>query len=310
MTAMAELRPAPAPSPLSRAIATLTELEWLNYAATNWLPRRTLTRAMGRFSKIEQPWIAKASIAVWRTFSDVDLSDAAETRWPSMHACFIRRLRPGARPFAATADQLASPSDGIIVASGRIESDSIVQAKGRRYSIGELTGGEGDAYIGGSFVTLRLTAGMYHRFHCPQDGTVDRVRYFPGDCWNVNPPALKRVDRLYCRNERATVRLRLADGTPVLLVPVAAILVAAIRLTFLDTVQLLRDRGEPVAACDARLGQGEEMGWFEHGSTIVMLAPAPFRLGDGVMTGDGVRAGMVLFERGVSLPPSRTANRP
>ncbi|MEP9400214.1 archaetidylserine decarboxylase [Sphingomonas sp. VNH70] len=285
------------PSPLARMIARLTAIESLNYAATNWLPRRTLTRAMGRFSKIEHPWVARASIAVWRTFSDVDLSDAAETRWPSMHACFIRRLRPGARVFSASATQIASPSDGIVVACGPIERDSIVQAKGQRYSIAELTGGEGDAYVGGSFVTLRLTAGMYHRFHAPQDGTVDRVRYFPGDCFNVNPPALKRVERLYCRNERATVRLRLADGTPVLLVPVAAILVAAIRLTFLDTVQLLRERPDPVATCDARLARGEEMGWFEHGSTIVMLLPAPYRLAAGVVTGMRVRAGEVLFER-------------
>ncbi len=283
---------------LARSIAALAANERLNYIVTNWLPRRTLTRAMGRFSKIEHPWVARASIAVWKTFSAVDLSDARERDWRSMHACFIRQLTPGARSFAANRDQLASPSDGIVVASGAITGDSIVQAKGRRYSIAELTGGEGDAYIGGSFVTLRLTAGMYHRFHAPQDGTVDRVRYFPGDCFNVNPPALKRVDRLYCRNERATVRLRLNDGTPVLLVPVAAILVAAIRLTFLDTVALLRDRAEPVADCDAALSQGDEMGWFEHGSTIVMLAPAPFRLADNLATGDIVRAGNVLFDRG------------
>ncbi|MGN5375176.1 archaetidylserine decarboxylase [Sphingomonas hankookensis] len=298
MTAMILHRPAAARSPAPvRAIAKLAGIEWLNYAVTNRLPRRTLTRAMGWLSKVEQPLVARASIAVWRTFCDVDLSDAAETRWPSLHACFVRRLRPGARTFRAQGHQVAAPCDGIIVASGRIDSDSIVQAKGRRYSIAELTGGEGDAYRGGSFVTLRLTAGMYHRFHAPQDGRVDRVRYFPGDCFNVNPPTLKRVDRLYCRNERATVRMRLADGTPILLVPVAAILVAAIRLTFLDTVRLLRERAEPIVTCDVPLVQGEEMGWFEHGSTIVLLLPAPFVPAAGVTTGDRVRAGDVLFER-------------
>lgn len=300
MTAMDDIRPAP-PAPaapaLPRWIAKLTDIESVNYALTNWLPRRSATQAMGWLSKVEQPLVAKASIALWRTFCDVDLSDAAEATWPSLHAAFIRRLRPGARTFRADAQQLSAPSDGIIVASGRIASDSIVQAKGRRYSIAELTGGEGDAYIGGSFVTLRLTAGMYHRFHSPQDAVVERVRYFPGDCFNVNPPALKRVDRLYCRNERATVRLRLDDGTPVLLVPVAAILVAAIRLTFLDTVRLLRERADPVATLATPVAQGEEMGWFEHGSTIVMLTPAPFVLADGVQTGDRVRAGDVLFDR-------------
>lgn len=302
MTAMDDIRPArpaPAAPALPRWIAKLTDIESVNFALTNWLPRRSATRAMGWLSKVEQPLVARASIALWRTFCDVDLSDAAEARWPSLHAAFIRRLRPGARQFRAQAQQLAAPSDGIIVASGRIDSDSIVQAKGRRYSIAELTGGEGDAYLGGRFVTLRLTAGMYHRFHAPQDAVVERVRYFPGDCFNVNPPALKRVDRLYCRNERATVRLRLGDGTPVLLVPVAAILVAAIRLTFLDTVRLLRERPDPVATLATPVAQGEEMGWFEHGSTIVMLVPAPFEIADGVATGDRVRAGDVLFERGV-----------
>ncbi|KQM23300.1 hypothetical protein ASE73_00170 [Sphingomonas sp. Leaf24] len=284
---------------MSRTIAKLTDIESVNYALTNWLPRRSATRAMGWLSKVEQPLVARGLIAVWRTFCDVDLSDAAEAKWPSLHAAFIRRLRPGARTFRAQAHQLSAPSDGIIVASGRIDGDSIIQAKGRRYSIAELAGGEGTAYIGGSFVTLRLTAGMYHRFHAPQDAVVERVRYFPGDCFNVNPPALKRVDRLYCRNERATVRLRLGDDTPVLLVPVAAILVAAIRLTFLDTVKLLRERAEPVATLATPVAQGQEMGWFEHGSTIVMLTPAPFVTAAGVVTGDRVRAGDVLFDRAV-----------
>ncbi|KQM93939.1 hypothetical protein ASE70_12510 [Sphingomonas sp. Leaf22] len=284
---------------MSRTIAKLTDIESVNYALTNWLPRRSATRAMGWLSKVEQPLVARGLIAVWRTFCDVDLSDAAEAKWPSLHAAFIRRLRPGARTFRAQAHQLSAPSDGIIVASGRIDGDSIIQAKGRRYSIAELTGGEGTAYIGGSFVTLRLTAGMYHRFHAPQDAVVERVRYFPGDCFNVNPPALKRVDRLYCRNERATVRMRMGDGTPVLLVPVAAILVAAIRLTFLDTVKLLRERADPIVTLATPVAQGQEMGWFEHGSTIVMLVPAPFAVGIGVATGDRVRAGDVLFDRAV-----------
>ncbi len=305
MTAMDDICPAPptpapsAPSALSRTIAKLTDIESVNYALTNWLPRRSATRAMGWLSKVEQPLVARGLIAVWRTFCDVDLSDAAEAKWPSLHAAFIRRLRPGARTFRAQAHQLSAPSDGIIVASGRIDGDSIIQAKGRRYSIAELTGGEGTAYIGGSFVTLRLTAGMYHRFHAPQDAVVERVRYFPGDCFNVNPPALKRVDRLYCRNERATVRMRMGDGTPVLLVPVAAILVAAIRLTFLDTVKLLRERADPIVTLATPVAQGHEMGWFEHGSTIVMLVPAPFAVGIGVATGDRVRAGDVLFDRAV-----------
>lgn len=274
----------------------------VNFALTNWLPRRTATRAMGWFSKVEQPLVARASIAVWRMFSDVDLSDARETEFRSMHACFTRALRPGARPVGGDTGTVASPSDGIIVGCGAIDGDTVVQAKGHRFSLSELTGGEAGAYRGGQYVTLRLTAGMYHRFHAPAAGTIDRVRYFPGDCWNVNPPALARVPRLYCRNERATVRLRLADGSPVLMVPVAAILVASIRLHFLDTVKLLRERTEPVADCAASVERGEEIGWFEHGSTIVLLVPPPFTIATGVEMGSVMRAGQPLFEPGAAEP--------
>src|SRR5579885_3663093 len=94
-----------------------------------------------------------------------------------------------------------------------------------------LTGDHRD----GCYVTLRLTASMYHRFHAPHDCRVEAVSYIPGDAWNVNPPALTRVDRLYCRNERAVLQTKLADGADRLtIVPVAAILVAGIRLTFAD----------------------------------------------------------------------------
>ena len=86
----------------------------------------------------------------------------------------------------------------------------------------------------GSYATLRITSSMYHRFHAPHDCQVERVTYFAGDAWNVNPPALKRVEKLFCRNERAVIRTRLQAERPSMLVPVAAVLVASIRLHFLD----------------------------------------------------------------------------
>ena len=116
---------------------------------------------------------------------------------------------------------------------------------------------------------------MYHRFHAPHDGRIEHVTYLSGDTWNVNPIALKRVERLFCRNERAVIRLRLdAGGQPLALVPVAAILVASIRLHFLDVLLHLRYRG-PATRCPAtrRVAKGQELGWFEHGSTIIVFAP-------------------------------------
>jgi phosphatidylserine decarboxylase len=137
---------------------------------------------------------------------------------------------------------------------------------------------------------------MYHRFHAPHDCRVDQVAYVFGDVWNVNPPALRRVDKLFCKNERAHLRIRLTEGPYTLaLVPVAAVLVAGIRLKFLSALPQY-GRGQPeTIRCDARFAKGEEMGWFEHGSTIVMFAPDGFSLCDNVGEGAAIKVGQPLM---------------
>lgn len=136
---------------------------------------------------------------------------------------------------------------------------------------------------------------MYHRFHAPTDIVVQGVTYLSGDCWNVNPIALKRVERLFCRNERAVIEAcTLMSGQPLLIVPVAAILVASIRLHCLDTVETLREHGPGRTACSARIGKGEEMGWFEHGSTIILFLPKGMALADTLVEGQAIRAGEVV----------------
>src|SRR6185503_18490641 len=115
-----------------------------------------------------------------------------------------------------------------------------------------------EAYRGGTYVTLRLTSSMYHRFHAPHDGRVERVTYIAGDTWNVNPIALKRVEKLFCRNERAILQMRLDGGALIALVPVAAILVAGIRLNFLQSLRDLDHDGPKTTACDAPFHKGDE----------------------------------------------------
>ena len=112
----------------------------------------------------------------------------------------------------------------------------------------------------------------------------------------MNPIALKRVERLFCKNERAVIRCRLPQsGAIVTLVPVAAILVASMRLKFLDVLLHLRYRGPNVIPCSVALRRGEEMGWFEHGSTIIVFAPRGTLLGDGVQEGGRIRMGEALM---------------
>src|SRR5581483_4239238 len=176
---------------------------------------------------------------------------------------------------------------------------TVLQAKGFPYTVADLVGDPqiAERYRNGSYVTLRLTSSMYHRFHAPHDLHVERVTYISGDTWNVNPIALKRIERLFCKNERAAIECRLTrNGAVITLVPVAAILVASIRLNFLDVRLHLRYRGPNRIECNAGLAKGEEMGWFEHGSTIIVFAPPGISLSRRWKTGDVIRVGQPLFE--------------
>ena len=271
--------------------------EDLNFLLTNRVPRELLTRAMGRFSRIRHPGLTRWSIRVWRLFADLDLTEAREQHFASLQECFTRELRPGARPLDPDRTVLLSPCDGIVGACGRMEGTRVFQAKGFPYTLPDLFGSPAAAepFRNGVYVTLRLTSAMYHRFHAPDDATVTRVTYLSGDTWNVNPIALKRVERLFCRNERAVVRLRLQAGSEVALVAVAAILVAGIRLHFLDVRPHLRFPGPREFACDAEVHRGQEMGWFEHGSTILVFAPEGFRLCAELESGHPVRMGQRLM---------------
>ncbi len=274
--------------------------EDLNFLLTNRVPRHALTLFMGWFSRIRSPLLTRWSIAVWRLFTELDLGEARLQRFDSLQAVFTRQLKAGARVVDMDPAVLASPCDGIVGACGEVRWGTVVQAKGFPYRTQDLFGRADRASVfdGGSYVTLRLTSSMYHRFHAPCDGRVEHVSYLAGDTWNVNPIALKRVERLFCRNERAVIRLRMPDGRPLALVPVAAILVASIRLHFLDVLLHLRWPGPNEMPCDQAVRKGQELGWFEHGSTIIVFAPPGVSLAPGITTGQRVRMGQALLSLG------------
>ncbi len=284
---------------LRSRILDLLEQEDLNFLLTNRIPRRLLTQFMGWFSQIEQPLVRDISIGLWRFFSDLDLRDARNTQFRSMHDCFIRQLKDGARPVDRSAEILVSPCDAIVGATGTIAGTDLYQVKGFPYSLEELLCDPNlvEAHRDGRYVTLRLTSSMYHRFHAPHDCRVDQVTYISGDTWNVNPIALRRIEKLFCKNERALLRTKLtATGDSVTLVLVAAVLVASIRLHFLDVLLSLKHRGPNLIGCNAPFRKGEEMGWFQHGSTVIVLAPRQFSLCDNVREGAIIRVGQPLMQ--------------
>jgi len=255
------------------AIAKVCQQEDINFLLTNRIPRRLVTRFMGWFSQIEQPMVRDLSIATWKLFAgDLDLSDARKSQFTSLHDCFVRQLKPGARPIDERPDVLVSPCDGIVTACGTVRGTELVQAKGLTYTLEDLLVAPRlvERYRDGRYATLRLRSTMYHRFHAPADSEVNGITYVSGDTWNVNPIALQRIERLYCRNERVVLTLRLGTSEESLtLVPVAAILVASIHLNFVDVALNLRYRGPNRIQCRASFRKGDEMGYFRHGSTII-----------------------------------------
>jgi len=272
--------------------------EDLNFLLTNRIPRLALTHFMGWFSQIKTPWVKNASIAVWRSFADLDLSEAKKAEFESLHDCFIRELKPGARTVDADPQAFTSPCDGIVGAMGQVVDGALYQAKGFPYTLDDLLGHADHAdWRDGLFMTIRITSSMYHRFHAPCDGKLTQVKYFSGDTWNVNPIALKRVEKLFCKNERALLRLEAGPSKyPVALVPVAAVLVASIRLHAIPELLHTRYTGPDEIACDTAFRKGEELGWFQHGSTIIVFVPNGFQWAAGLCEGTPIKMGQALFK--------------
>jgi phosphatidylserine decarboxylase len=191
-----------------------------------------------------------------------------------------------------------SPCDAIVGACGDIAGKTLFQAKGFPYELEDLIP---DPLLrwdfeNGRYVTLRLKSSMYHRFHAPVDCATDEIHYISGDTWNVNPITLKRIERLFCRNERAVVPLKPASTTGrICLVPVAAILVASMKFTGLPEALDLRYTGPRRIAWDQSFRKRDEIGYFQQGSTIILFATGNYAPWDDIETGATIRMGWALL---------------
>src|SRR5262245_13946367 len=252
-----------------RAASTLANIflqEDINFLVTNRIPRRYATLLIGWFSRIRSRRLTRICVATWSLFDDLRLEEAKTRDFECLRDCFVRELRDGARHIDPNPCIVTSPCDAVVGAFGSVRAGQAIQAKGSPYLLQDLLCDERlvQRHCASKFVTLRLRAGMYHRFHAPCDGRVRGVKYISGDTWNVNPIALKRVEKLFCRNERVVMPLELSNARSYLtLVPVAAILVASIRLHFIPTTLSLRYRGANEIRCDARFVKGEELATFK-----------------------------------------------
>ena len=276
---------------------TLTLVEHLNFLLTNRIPRRLATRVMGRISRLESPTLAWLLIKLWQRFdADLRLDESSTSEFRSLNDCFIRPIRPQLRPIDAREDVIVSPCDGIVVSEGSVTDGQLFQAKGMPYQLDELIPNpELAARLKGSrYVTIRLKPGFYHRFHAPTAGRIDRVEYIYGDTWNVNPSALKRVQQLYCRNERAALQIT-GDLASCVLVPIAAVLVASLKIHGIDQTLDLSLGQNTTFHLNADVLKGQELGYFQQGSTIILFVDSHLKEVGEWAVGHRINMGQALF---------------
>lgn len=268
------------------------------------LPKQALTRLAGRIASAQGGALTTALITRFVARYNVDMAEAAQpdvAAYPSFNEFFTRALKPGARPLARAS--LVSPVDGAISQVGPIEGDQVFQAKGHRYSTRALVGGDAELaarFLDGHFATLYLSPRDYHRIHMPCDGVLRRMIHVPGDLFSVNPTTARGVPGLFARNERVVCEFEGPLG-PFVLTLVGATIVGSMATVWHGVVnpprpgQVREWRYEGAQA--PRLKQGDEMGRFLLGSTVVMLFPAGgLRFAPDWVPGRAIRMGEAMAE--------------
>jgi phosphatidylserine decarboxylase len=243
------------------------------------IPKQALTMLAGKLAGAEAGGLTTSIIRWFVGRYGVNMAEAANpdiASYASFNEFFTRPLREGARPLAAA--DLVCPVDGAISQFGAIERDQIFQAKGHSYSTTALVGGDRELaarFADGSFATLYLSPRDYHRIHMPCDGRLIRMIHVPGALFSVNPTTARGVPGLFARNERVVCVFDSAHG-PFVLTLVGATIVGSMATVWHGVVNPPRPghlREWSYADQRIEFRQGDEMGRFLLGSTVVMLFP-------------------------------------
>ena len=264
-------------------------------------PQHGLTRFAGFIANKRSGARTKRLIEWFIRRYGVNMDEALDpnpAHYASFNDFFTRALKPGARPMAQAT--WVSPVDGSISQFGRIQQDQIFQAKGHRYSSTALVGGDASLaaqFQDGHFATLYLSPRDYHRIHMPCDGELRRMVYVPGDLFSVNPTTAQGVPGLFARNERVVCVFDTPHG-PMVLVLVGATIVGSMATTWHGIVNPPRTKDVRTWRYEGNsmsLKQGDEMGRFLLGSTVVMLFPkGPLNFNPAWVAGGGIRMGEVM----------------
>jgi phosphatidylserine decarboxylase len=263
------------------------------------LPQHALSRLLGLLAESRIGFVRNALIRMFVNRYRVDLAEAAEPdlrRYLSFNDFFTRRLRPGVRPPDPDPVAALCPADGSLSQCGHIAGDMLLQAKSIEYSVAALLGGDAALaaeFAGGDFATIYLAPHNYHRVHMPLAGTLRYGRFVPGDLFSVNEATASSVAGLFARNERVACVFDTPAG-PMAVVLVGALVVGSMSLAWAGRIGVGERRpiDLPVRDPIVALERGAELGWFNVGSTVVVLfAPRGPALAPGLAPGRVVRVG-------------------
>jgi|SRR5690554_205980 len=278
-------------------------MERVAVQALKLLPKNFVSRAFGAVSDVEFP--SKVQTTVNQVFADLvgaDLSESeqAPDAYPSLNSFFTRRLRQGVRPMS-TEDPAAavSPVDGVLSNFGPIVNDTLIQAKGREYRLGDLvdSGAQRKVFEGGHYATIYLSPRDYHRIHSPTSGRVTHVSYIPGHLFPVNTLAVRNIDELFAVNERLISYLENPKMGRVGVVKVGATCVGRIGVSFheIKTNLRFRRRREIEMEAPVEVAHGDELGLFNLGSTVIVLIEHPdFEFDPALSRGQHLKMGQFL----------------
>ena len=269
------------------------------------LPRHWLTRLVWRIARIRNPRVKDLLITNFAKAFDVALDEVkleVPGGFATFNEFFIRELNEGAREIDDDDDAIVSPVDGTVSAAGTIRADMIFQAKGIDYTVGDLLATDLDEvehYIDGSFATIYLAPYNYHRVHAPFSCELVAARYVPGDLFSVNEATVSRLKGLFRRNERLVMHLR-TDHGPAVLVFVGALNVGSISTPWTGEVRPRKTGVVDVldtSAHPTRVEKGDLLGWFNMGSTVILLmSPGAAEWDDDLDPGETVRVGEEIGE--------------
>ena len=246
---------------------------------------------MGRMASRKMPCfilMPMIKLYIWFYNINMDHYDIDLKKVRSFNEFFTRKLKPAARSFNGN---ILSPADSIITDFGRLSDDIVLEVKGMECSLNELFFGNDHCQFN-SFSVFYLSPADYHRFHAPFDFEIEKIAYVPGKLHSVKPKKLNHYSDLYCMNRRVIIYGNSKFGKFAMIM-VGALVVGRIILNFYNVKNRRRYQLDSV---HRSIAKGEELGYFELGSTVILLMESDILSGIKKQKNDHVLVGENLIE--------------